>query len=107
MNLKSQLRSFNKVYKAMKTQKYAVIQIGYGCWGVGIGSQGAIAEALKWVDEESKREIKNLIAQFNFAGNDGDLILVPCSDEYAEIVEDGHPDVSYEWASENIQLIIA
>jgi hypothetical protein len=81
----------------LKQQKqYAVIQLGYGCFGIGATTTKAKTEAKNWTDSESHSEIDGLDLQYSVRSNfDGDLVLLECSENFANLVNQNGGDISY------------
>jgi hypothetical protein len=70
---------------------YAVIQIGYTCYGIGDTADDAIENAQEWLDEKTTN-----IPEYSKSLNDGDLCVIECTDEYANAVNGGNADAGYQ-----------
>ena len=80
------------------SQKYAVIQVGYGIFGIGNTPTSAKREAREWLDEGSRITSKSY-RQANY----GDLIVVKITDELADKVAKQGGDITYDYtSSENL-----
>lgn len=72
--------------------KYAVIQIGYVAYGVGCTEQEAISNAREYMtgDEEE------IDFRHKYFANVGDLVVVQCTDAFADAFDREGGDFLYE-----------
>jgi len=84
-----------KTTKQQQTE-YAVIQLGYGVHAVAKTLTGVKRVAKKWLGVESNSEIRSLDLSYSTNNKfDGDLVLVKCTRQLANIVRKNGGDVSF------------